>query len=111
MSSSQSDLLQAKAFRSNVNSLRSRMSSTDNTSKLYIITMPYKYQSTVTCFTVFLCLLKICLRQPADLSVITVKDITIQYNTILALKTRTQVNHWAESEAPAVARGKMVWWN
>jgi len=39
MSSSQSDLLQTSALRSNVSSLRSRKSSTDNTSKPCIITM------------------------------------------------------------------------
>lgn len=42
MSNSQSDLLQAKALRSNINSLRSRISSTDNIAKPCIITMPHK---------------------------------------------------------------------
>jgi len=48
MSSWHNDLLQTRALKSNVNSLRSFMSSTDNTSKHCIDTVPYTYQRLMT---------------------------------------------------------------
>jgi len=39
------------------------------------------------------------------------QSFIVQYSTILSLITRAQSTSRTESEARAVARGKMVWWH
>jgi len=54
MSSSSNDLLQARALRSNVSSLRNLMSSTDNASMHCNVTVPHTYQCLTICCTIII---------------------------------------------------------